>query len=160
MILVDNIRVHKYSLQLKRCCQCCLVGYVVAFIIRMSCFFSVHASMIKIDPENTSESGFGSFFAEYVNQSATSIVITVVLLFLFVLFYISNFWAIRQMNKILEFARVQQEDLLISKSILINKEVKTEAEDMTLNEFDITKDGFGTPGSNYSRGTHSKYALN
>ena len=50
-MMVDNIRVQKYPVYLKRCCKICLIGYVLAFLVRIACFSSVHASMVEIDPD-------------------------------------------------------------------------------------------------------------
>jgi len=71
MVLVDNIRVNKFAILLKKSCKICIIGYIILFILRIGLFFEVHRVVMLIDPSHD-DKGIGSFFAEYISYSMTS----------------------------------------------------------------------------------------
>ena len=56
----------------------------------------------------------GAFLAEYIDDDSGSLIMTIFLLLIFGTFYASNFYIIKQMNKMLDFVRSQDEEYLIS----------------------------------------------
>ena len=88
------------------------------------------------------DKGMGSFLAEYIDDESGSTLMNIFLLLIFGSFYASNFYIIKQMNRMLDFVRSQDEEYLISQSILTvnnNSEANRDAMDMTNSEFNVKK---------------------
>ena len=104
LIFVDreNIKRMNIAKMLKKSCKIALIVYVILFIIRIGLFFDVRIQLNNINP-NRFDKGWGSFYAEYVKNSAWSIVATCMVMFSTTLFYFSNFYIIRLMSKMIDF---------------------------------------------------------
>jgi len=102
LVLVDNIKKMSLAVLLRRTCKVCLLLYMLLFLMRVGMFFNVHAHLKLVIPDHE-DKGFGSFFAEYIDDESGSIVMTLFLLSVFGSFYILNIYIIRQMNKMVEF---------------------------------------------------------
>ena len=98
--------------------------------------------------------------AEYVDNTTASIVVTIVILTLLSFFYVSNFYIIKLMTKMLDFIQSQQEDNLISQSILRNNHgLYTNQSQADPNNFFVGQDNDQTH-SNESSLRLSSYTLN
>jgi hypothetical protein len=84
-------------------------------LIRILLFFDIHEEVVLIDKTHV-DKGLGSFFAEYIDDRTGSILVSVFLLFLFVSYYLSNFWMIKQMNKMSDFVAEKNKDLQLDNS--------------------------------------------
>ena len=91
------------------------------FLARIVLYWDVHSAIKDVDPDHK-DKGIGSYMAEYVDNTTASIVVTIVILTLLSFFYVSNFYIIKLMTKMLDFILSQQEDNLISQSILRNNQ--------------------------------------
>ena len=120
IVLVDKLKNIKIVKLLKKSCHISLVVCMVAFILRALMYLDVHAAILKIDGHEHKDKGFGSFFAEYVDDTTGSVVLTIVLLSIFTLFYFSNLYIIKLMSRMIEFTNSQNEEYMIGQSILIN----------------------------------------
>ena len=94
---------------------------MLAFLIRIGIYFDVHSAIKEVDIEHV-DNGFGSFAAEYIEDTTGSAIITAVLLLAFLSFYLSNFWIVRLMSKLIDFMNNKMEEHLISQSILLGRE--------------------------------------
>jgi len=122
LILADNIKSIKLVHWLQKSCKFGLIAYPICFIIRIGIYFEVHAAIIAINPHE--DMGIGSFFAEYISDSLGSNIVSLIILGTFILFYLSNLLTIRKMTKMAEFINLQNEEYLVSQSILIAKDNK------------------------------------
>ncbi len=87
---------------LKKSAQIGLAFYLVIFLVRMVMYFALHSALRDVD-EKHKDKGIGSFMAEYVEDATGSIIFSVILLLLGVLFYFSNIWILRITNKMMDF---------------------------------------------------------
>ena len=99
--LVDHIKSAKLTKFLKSFSKCCLISYLVLFLVKIILYFDVHSAIKDVDDKHE-DKGLGSFMAEYVDDTTGSVVLTSILLFFFLVFYLSNFYIIRLMNKMLD----------------------------------------------------------
>ena len=83
---------------------------------------NVNDALIDID-ENLHLEGFGSFLAEYVENYSVSLAVTIILTTVYTVFYFSNIFMIRHMNKIIEFNNTLEEEKFIENSIMTNNEI-------------------------------------
>lgn len=100
--LVDHIKSATIVKCLKNVTKFCIVSYMFMFLARIVLYWDVHSAIVEIDP-NHEDKGIGSFMAEYVDDTTGSIIVTSVLLSLLSIFYISNFYIIKLMTKMLDF---------------------------------------------------------
>lgn len=99
LIFIDRDNIKKMSLAklLRKSCKYTLIVYVLMLFIRIYFFFVVHSALSQILNNNGEEhinKGFGSFFAEYIDNVGASNIVTIIILCIFILFYASNFWMI------------------------------------------------------------------
>lgn len=118
VILGDKIKNRALVRALKKSSQIAMILYPVLFIIRLIMYVSLHQSLSEI--EETPVKGFGSFFAEYVEDTTGSIILASILLSGMLMFYFLNFWTVKLMNKMLDFQTSVRENQIISQSILVN----------------------------------------
>jgi hypothetical protein len=116
-ILSDKIKSVKLAVYLNKSCKLGLIVYILCALLRISFYFAVHASIAEIDQAHQ-DKGFGSFFAEYVNNTTGSMVLTILLITIYFFFYMSLFWMIRQTNKMIDFNNAQTEEYHIGSTIL------------------------------------------
>ena len=121
VILVDNMKSMKIITALRKICQISIFLYMIAFVIRIALYFDVHSAIKDVDIDHM-DKGIGSFAAEYIDSTTGSIIITIFLLCYFLLFYLSNFYVVKLMNKLIGFLDSKAEEYLISQSILINQD--------------------------------------
>ena len=121
LIFVDreNIKRMTIAKMIRKSCKIALIVYVILFIIRIGLFFDVRIQLNNINPDRFNK-GWGSFSAEYVKDSAWSVATTCIVMFLSGLFYLSNFYIIRLMSKMIDFVNSQMDEYIISQSILVN----------------------------------------
>lgn len=86
---------------------------MIAFVIRIALYFDVHSAIKDVDIDHI-DKGIGSFAAEYIENTTGSIIISVAILFYFLAFYLSNFYIVKLMNKLIEFMNAKAEEDLIS----------------------------------------------
>ena len=107
LIFIDRDNIKKMSLArlLKKSCKITLIVYVVMLCIRVYLFFVVHSALNAINDETGEHTnkGFGSFFAEYIDNVGASNIVTILILCIFIAFYLSNFYIIKQMTKMIDF---------------------------------------------------------
>ena len=120
LILADNIKSIRLVQALRKSSKFGLIAYPICFIARVALYFEVHAQIKIINPHE--DKGIGSFYAEYISDSLGSNIVSIVILAILILFYLSNLLTIRKMNKMAEFINLQNEEFLVSKSILVVKE--------------------------------------
>ena len=72
------------------------------FLARIVLYWDVHSAIKEVDPDHE-DKGIGSFMAEYVDDTTGSIIMTTVLLSLLGIFYLSNFYIVKLMTKMLDF---------------------------------------------------------
>ena len=121
VVLVDNMKSMKVIYALRKICQISIFLYMIAFVIRIALYFDVHSAIKEVDIDHI-DKGLGSFLAEYIDDTTGSLIISITLLCLFMLFYLSNFYIVKLMNKLIGFFDSKAEESLISQSILINQE--------------------------------------
>ena len=102
VILVDHIKSSQIAKILKSFSKCCVVSYLLSFLLRIILYLDVHSAIKDVDKTHE-DKGIGSFMAEYVDDTTGSIILTSILLSVFFIFYLSNFYIIRLMNKMLDF---------------------------------------------------------
>lgn len=112
LIFHDNITSLKIAKCLKTTCKASLAAYIILFLIRLGMFFDIH-SQVKMIDQSHEDKGIGSFFAEYIDDMTGSILISLLILFLFFAFYASNFWMISVMTKMIDFIQTKNQDLEI-----------------------------------------------
>ena len=111
--LVDHIKSLAIVKILRNVTKFCIVSYFFMFVARIILYWDVHSAIKEIDPGHE-DKGIGSFMAEYIDDTTGSIIVTSVLLALLSIFYLSNFYIIKLMTKMLDFIESQQEEHLIS----------------------------------------------
>jgi len=99
----DNIKRMNIAKMIKKSSKVALIVYILLFCIRIGFFFDVRIQLNNINPDRYDEKGWGSFYGEYVKNSTWSVVTTFVIMFLSLLFYLSNFYIIRLMSKMIDF---------------------------------------------------------
>lgn len=86
---------------------------MIAFVTRIALYFDVHSAIKEVDIDHV-DKGIGSFLAEYIDDTTGSVIISIALLCLFLLFYLSNFYIVKLMNKLIGFFDSKAEEYLIS----------------------------------------------
>lgn len=102
IILADNIKSVKLIKILRKSCKTSLFVCISTFILRIFMFFQVHQAIKMIDVNHV-DKGIGSFFAEYIDDTTGSIIITTLLLISIISFYWSNFYIIKLMGRMIDF---------------------------------------------------------
>lgn len=118
---MDNLKSQKIIYALRKICKISVFIYMIAFIVRIGLYFDVHSAIKDVDP-NHEDKGLGSFLAEYIDNTTGSVLITILILCLSMIFYLSNFYIVKLMNKLIDFMDSRAENNLISQSIQINQE--------------------------------------
>ena len=118
---MDHIKSERLVKTLRNVTKCCVISYMFMFLSRVVLYWDVHSAIKEVDPDHD-DKGIGSFMAEYVDDTTGSVITTSIILVLLSIFYASNFYIIKLMNKMLDFILSQQEDNLISQSILRNNQ--------------------------------------
>lgn len=77
----------------------------------------MHSKLVIVD-KNHVDKGLGSYLAEYVDDSTVAQAVAIGIIVLMSIFYISNFWLIRQTKRLVEFIKSQKETIVVSESIL------------------------------------------
>ena len=108
VILADKIQEKKIVLLLKKTCKFALLAYPILFIVRMVLYFLLHQALAEI--QQNSSKGFGSFFAEYVDDSTGSIILSSFLALFMLIFYLLNFWVVKFTNKMIDFQLTVREN--------------------------------------------------
>jgi len=103
LILVDEIKSLKLALLLRKTCKIGLVFYIFCAILRIGLYFDVHSAITVIDVNHEDYKGLGSFFAEYISNTTGSTITTIILMVVFFSFYLSNYYVIKQMNRMIDF---------------------------------------------------------
>jgi len=106
-ILVDKIRNQKLVSFLIKMSKIDIALYFLFAFLRLILFFDVHTGIAEVSP-NHKDKGLGSFMAEYLKDTAGSTILTLFLLGCFLLFFASNFYIIKLLEKMLDFM-LQQE---------------------------------------------------
>lgn len=99
---MDNIKSMKIIYALRKICKISVFLYMIAFIIRIGLYFDVHSAIKDVDMDHQ-DKGLGSFLAEYIDDTTGSVLISIFILSLFLIFYISNFYIVKLMNKLIDF---------------------------------------------------------
>ena len=63
---------------------------------------NLHTALKAVDEKHV-DKGFGSFFAEYIEDSVGSIILATSILIIILIFYLSNIWIIKQTRKLIDF---------------------------------------------------------
>jgi hypothetical protein len=111
----------KVIFALRKICRISIFLYIIAFFIRVALYFDVHSAIKDVDVDHN-DKGLGSFLAEYIDDTTGSVIISIALLCYFLSFYLSNFYVVKLMNKLIGFMDSKAEQNLISQSILISQE--------------------------------------
>lgn len=122
-MLVDKIGSIKLSIVLKKSCQIGAIFYLLLGFVRTIVYLNVHKAVEQVDGRH-SDKGIGSFLAEYVEDGTVSVLVTLFLAIIFLLFYLSNFCVIRQLNKLIDFLKTQNEDRAMQQAIPHNVDVE------------------------------------
>ena len=104
IILADKIKSMGVSVVLRKSCKMALGVYMLAWIIRGVLFLQVHTAILKVDVGHE-DKGLGSYMAEYIEDTTGSTIMTIALLLIFTLFYGSQFWVIKNLNKMIDFMK-------------------------------------------------------
>ena len=86
IILADKIKSIFICKILRKSCKLSLGFYLLAWVVRFFLFLSVHSGITDVDIGHQ-DKGIGSYFAEYVDDTTGSIIVTILLLLIFVIFY-------------------------------------------------------------------------
>ena len=90
---------------------------MVCALVRTVLYLAVHAAITDIDLDHTDNKGLGSFFAEYIENTTGSTIMTLLVMGTLFAFYISNLYIIKQMNRMIDFIKAQNEELVMSQAI-------------------------------------------
>ena len=104
IILADKIKSLLISNILRKTCKLSLGFYIFAWVVRFFLYLHVHSAITSVDIGHK-DKGLGSYFAEYVDDTTGSVIVTIILLLIFALFYGSQFWVIKTLNKMIDFMK-------------------------------------------------------
>lgn len=100
--LADMVKSVKLIKILRKACKLSLFVCILSFLVRIFMYFRVHSAIKMIDINHV-DKGIGSFFAEYIDDTTGSTIMTIFLLISFLSFYWSNIYIIKLMGKMIDF---------------------------------------------------------
>lgn len=115
--LYDNIRMFKLAAVTRKLAQISLIFYPSFAVLRCLCYINMHSILAVVD-KNHEDKGLGSFLAEYVEDTISSIIVASCILVMLFLYFLSNIWLSRTLGKLLDFMRAQKQVLIHNQSIL------------------------------------------
>jgi hypothetical protein len=100
--LADHIKSMKLAKALNRYTKYIIIVYSILIICRVGVFIKIHYEVTLVDELNNDQ-GFGSFLGAFVDDKAGAVIVTIILMFMFLLCYLINFFTIRISNNLQKY---------------------------------------------------------